>query len=268
MSKTCIFCNSTGRKSKEHLWPVWMHEHLPLIGNGYNVSELNTFKWKNQIGAKKTKRQGHLTTKKIRVVCQKCNNGWMSMLENEAKPILTKILNDESFKLCAKNQQTIAQWITLKSIIGEHDDRDLRVTPFAERNLFRKQLKIPNSYAIYIGRHGEKSDTAWLRTSQTIAKSRTGPNPPLGNLQRNMQSIAFICGSLFVYVLTIREHGIKAYEFLSLPKLIQIFPTKPTEINWPPNTILGSIDMELAAWALDEMKNLSNVNYAGDLPEA
>ena len=266
MSKPCIFCNGTGKKSKEHLWPVWMHELLPLVGDGNNVSEMNTFQWKKQTGAKRQKRQGHLTTKKLRVVCQTCNNGWMSKLESEIKPILTGILTHENLELCSQKQEILARWIALKSIIGEHSEQETHVTPQAERNLFRTQKNIPDFFAIYIGKHNEKADTAWLRTSQTIARSPTGPNPPLGDLKRNMQSIAFICGPLFVYVLAIREDGIKATEFLNLPELIRIFPTQSDKIIWPPNNTLTSKDMGLAAWALDEMKNLSNVKYAGDLP--
>lgn len=265
MGKACIFCNQTGNKSKEHIWPEWMHELLPKQGDGNNISEVNTFRWKEQAGAKRTERQGHLSAKKLRVVCQRCNNGWMSQLESEAKPILTQILKDEQFDICSQKQNILALWITLKSIIGEHAEQDTHVTPINDRDLFRTQQVIPEYFAIYIGKHNENSDTAWLRTSQTIAKSPLGPNPSLGDLKRNMQSVAFICGPLFIYVLAIREVGIEAAAFLNLPKLMRIFPLESAQISWPPDKILGRKDMGLAAWALDEMNNLANIKYAGDL---
>ena len=143
---------------------------------------------------------------------------------------------------------------------------DLHVTPLTERELFREQLIIPDFFAVYIGKHNESSDTAWVRTSQTVARSPCGPNPPLGDLKRNMQSIAFICGSLFVFVLAIRENGINPAEFLHLPKLTQIFPMKFDVVKWPPDNILNKADMGQAAWALDEMTNMSNVRYGGELP--
>ncbi|MDB2414187.1 hypothetical protein N9W34_00270 [Rickettsiales bacterium] len=266
MNRTCIFCNRTRKKSKEHIWPEWMHTFLPIIGDANNTSEVNTFKWKEQTGAKKLKRQGHLTTKKLRVVCEDCNNGWMSKIESEAKPILEKILKNEEFHICAQKQNILALWVTLKSIVGEHAEQDTNVTPQNDRYLFMTQRTIPEYFAIYIGKHNEDSDTAWLRTSQTIARTKSGPNPPLGNLKRNMQSIAFICGPLFVYVIAIRENEIKAADFLNLPKLTRIFPEQLAQISWPLTQTLGSKDMGLAAWALDEMKNMQNVQYAGDLP--
>jgi len=266
MSKTCIFCNGNGRKSKEHLWPVWMQEHLPLIGNGGNISQIETFRWKEQTGTKRQVRPGHLTTKKLRVVCQVCNNGWMSELESEVKPILIRILNREAIDLFARDQQILARWIAVKAIIGEHSEQETYMTPSHDRMLLRLEGKIPDYFAIYIGLHSANSDSAWLRISQTIALSPKGPSPALGHIKRNTQSIAFICGPLFVFVFAVREHGICPIEFLKLNKVLRIFPKQFEIVKWPPAHILTKMDMGQIAWALDEMKNSKNVRYAGDLP--
>jgi hypothetical protein len=266
MSKACIFCGRKGKKSKEHIWPVWMHKHLPLIGDGENISEVNTFRWKEQIGSKKQTRQGHLTTKKLRVVCQICNNSWMSELEGEVKPILIKVLGRETIELYAKEQEILARWIAMKAIIGEHSEKETHITPSEDRRLLRLEKRIPEYFAIYIGVHNTNSDSAWLRISQTIALSPEGPSPPLGRLKRNMQSIAFICGSLFVFVFAVREDSIEPTKFLQLKKLIRIFPNQSEVVKWPPTDTLNRIDMGRIAWALDEMKKLNNVKYAGDLP--
>jgi hypothetical protein len=243
-----------------------MHKHLPLIGDGENISEVNTFRWKEQIGSKKQTRQGHLTTKKLRVVCQICNNSWMSELEGEVKPILIKVLGRETIELYAKEQEILARWIAMKAIIGEHSEKETHITPSEDRRLLRLEKRIPEYFAIYIGVHNTNSDSAWLRISQTIALSPEGPSPPLGRLKRNMQSIAFICGSLFVFVFAVREDSIEPTKFLQLKKLIRIFPNQSEVVKWPPTDTLNRIDMGRIAWALDEMKKLNNVKYAGDLP--
>jgi hypothetical protein len=265
MKKVCIYCDSKGKKSKEHIWPVWMHQHLLLLGDGENVSEVNTFRWKEQTGSRKSTRQGHLTTKKIRVVCQSCNSGWMSYLENATKPILLKVLNGESIDLCAVEQETLARWIAMKAIIGEYAENDTHMTPREDRILLRLENKIPNYFAIYIGVHNASSDSAWLRTSQTIALSPEGPSPPLGKLKRNMQSIAFICGKLFVFVFAVRENGIKPTEVLKLKKLQRIYPKQSNIVKWPPADTLTKLDMGRIAWAVDDMKNLPNVKNGGDI---
>jgi len=266
MSKSCIFCDLKGKKSKEHLWPEWMHSYLPLNWNNENTRETNTFKWKEQTGAKKINRQGHLTTTKFRVVCRACNSGWMSILESETKPILTKILKNEEVVLHENDQEILAKWITMKVITGEHADEGICVTPKSDRHSLRTQKKIPEYYVIYIGKHNHASDSAWLRISQTLALSPDGPNPPLGSLNRNTQSVAFICGPLFVFVFAVREKGINSTEFFNLPKMERIFPINNKEVRFPPTEILSSIDMGKIAWALDDMKNMNNVKYIEEMP--
>ncbi len=266
MRKACICCDGHGRKSKEHVWPVWMHEHLPLLGDGENVSEVNTFRWKEQTGSKKSTRQGHLTTKKLRVVCPSCNSGWMSELESASKPILLKLLAGQAVDLFAEQQDTLARWITMKAIIGEYAENNTHMTPREDRFLLRLEDRIPNYFAIYIGLHNASSDSAWLRASQTIALSPKGPSPPLGELNRNMQSIAFICGKLFVFVFAVREEGIEPTEFLRLKKVHRIYPRQSDIVKWPPAVVLSKLDMGQIAWAVDDMKNSPNVKYGGDLP--
>jgi len=48
-------------------------------------------------------RRGHREKKKLRVVCEKCNNGWMSEIENDSKPILTPFLNGDWQNLFPQN---------------------------------------------------------------------------------------------------------------------------------------------------------------------
>lgn len=266
MSKPCIFCGSRGNKSKEHIWPVWMHAHLPLLGGRKNTRELQTFKWKEQIGCKSLSRQGHLSTTKFRVVCKSCNSGWMNILEGKAKSILTRILRRDGVKLSVADQEILARWIAMKAMTGEHAENEVHMTPKADRHLLRLEGKIPDYYAIYIGAHNTDSDTAWLRVSQTIALSQEGPSPPLGNLKRNIQSIAFICGPLFVFVFGVRERGIDAAKFFHFRKLQRIFPAQSALVEWSLKEILSRAEMGQVAWALDELKNHKNVKYAGDLP--
>jgi hypothetical protein len=266
MNKACIFCNSTGKKSKEHLWPVWMHEFLPTLGDGNHISESNTFQWKDQIGSKKTEKPGYLTTKKLRAVCQKCNNGWMSQLENKIKPILIKVLNRETFDICTEKQKILTRWIAMKSIFGEHFESETHMTPAEDRKLFRSQMTIPEYFSIYIGNHGTEANTGWLRHSMTVSKTVDGPSPPLNGLKRNTQSIGIICGPLFIYVLAIREDEVDPTKFLKFNKLLRIFPIQTETIKWPPIDKLTQEEMSNFAYVLSDIKNHKNVRYGGELP--
>lgn len=266
MGKPCIFCGKKGNKSKEHLWPEWMHEYLPNIGDGSHVRESNLFQWKKPIGDKKLKRQGHLFTTKFRVVCKDCNSGWMSRLEESVKSTFLKMIKGEKILLQKSDQELLSRWIALKVIVGEHAEKGIHVTPKNDRLMLKEENRVPDYFVIYVCSHDTKSDTAWLRISNTLASSPKGPNPPLGNMTRNTQSVAFICGRVFIFVLASREQGIEPTEFIKMDGLERLYPQELENIEWPTSIQVNKREMSKLAWALDELDKYTSVRYGGDLP--
>lgn len=265
MRTACIFCDGHGKKSKEHIWPVWMHKHLKVNGDGNHTSEAHTYENKKHLGSEKTERQGDLTTKKLRVVCQQCNSGWMSFLESSVKPIMIRMLALEAMVLKPVEQELLARWFTMKAIVGEYASKGLNSTPTVDRVAFKNNNTIPAYFAVYIGTHNEEADSAWLRSSNTLSRSPAALSLPLEGVSRNTQSIAFICGALFIYVFAVRVEGLMPVDILKLPQLTRIFPMQSNIVIWPPKNTLTSIDMGRIAYALDDMLNLENVKYGGDL---
>ena len=191
----------------------------------------------------------------------------MSDLESLAKPILVKFLKDEVFTLNQSDQQILSRWIVMKSITGEHAEKNLHVTPTADRLSLRSHQRIPDYFAIYLGRQLTESNSAWLRISQTLGLSMDGPSPPLDGLKRNFQSIAFLCGPLFLYVLAARVDNFDVVNAFRFEHLVRLWPVCNSTINWPPKHVLTPREMGRIAYALDDMKSLPNVKYGGDLPE-
>lgn len=268
MSNTCIFCGRGGKKSKEHLWPVWMHEYLGKEGDGSHVRESTTFKNREHIGGSKLERQGYLFSTKFRVVCRSCNNGWMSKLEETTKPVLLKLIKGEKTKLEEGDQQLLSRWIAMKVITGEHADKGLHVTPKEDRFLLKEIGKIPEYFAIYISTHTTGSTSGWLRISNTISTSLSGPNPPLGGLKRNTQSVAIICGKLFIYVFATREKGIESSKFFKINSLECICPMSNFELPWPPQEQISQKEMSRLAWLLNDIDEHPRFLYGGDLPDS
>jgi hypothetical protein len=102
-ARRCAFC---GRRadSSEHAWPDWL---LSLLGRGpkyrYDVErrldDRAPLKWSGS---------RVLTVKRV---CRSCNNGWMSDLETQAQPILTRLVRgDRPLSLDPAQQATIAAW--------------------------------------------------------------------------------------------------------------------------------------------------------------
>ena len=46
----------------------------------------------------------------VNAVCERCNSGWSSQLENQAKPYLLKVITGEACRLDADGQAPLAAW--------------------------------------------------------------------------------------------------------------------------------------------------------------
>jgi hypothetical protein len=147
----CIFCGG-GNLTKEHVWSEWTHE---LIGKTLNVSHYEANYMTNPFVtrlARQMKRHGHTATKKLRVVCGDCNNGWMSGLESMAKTFVTPLILGGQVSLDVEVQNVVATWVALKALIIEHNTRENVVASQQDRDAFRVNKSIPSGMKIAIGR--------------------------------------------------------------------------------------------------------------------
>jgi hypothetical protein len=62
---------------------------------------------------------GDFRSRKLRVVCQACNNGWMSDVQNKAKPILIPFLTGEWPQLTYAQQVVLATWAIVFNMVYE-----------------------------------------------------------------------------------------------------------------------------------------------------
>lgn len=68
-------------------------------------------------------RSGEPQSGRLRVVCASCNNGWMSDLQQEAKPHLLPLIKGETYLLHRNAQKTLAAWIAMFAMVAEHVDK-------------------------------------------------------------------------------------------------------------------------------------------------
>jgi hypothetical protein len=203
--------------------------------------------------------QGALHTIRLRVVCAKCNNGWMNMIEEAARPHLRSLILGEKVTLDRSALDAVAKWIALKVMVAEHSDVDNAVTPRAYRMAFRNTGVIPDYIRIYLASHDlpfEKS-IGYLRNSQALAlrapdesvphgslahitnaliRGAPEPSPSLGDVPNNVQTLTFFLGRVFVHVTAARVDNFWIEDIASIPLLYdtaQIWPPKDMEMTWP-----------------------------------
>lgn len=252
--------------SKEHFWPDWMRSLLSREVANSHISEVRTSQFKEPpVLTKRQERQGPVSSKRIRVVCKTCNNGWMSQLESEAKPILLSLINSGRKVLSQRETSILARWAVTKAVVGEHAEPGTALTPPLDRENIRIGGQIPSYFRVYLSRHLTESTAAYLRHSATISFSRSGPNPPLeSGISRNIQIISFVVGELFFCVFAARADGGDIDEIFRPGSMVRIFPFHHEEFALLPE--LPQAALADIAGRLEDVISLPNVKYGGPLP--
>lgn len=83
----CLFCGG-GPLTREHIFPNWLST---FFKSEINVNDFSTevLSPSNELLHEWSKNDIDDT---IKMICKKCNNGWMSLLENEVKSYLTHMI--------------------------------------------------------------------------------------------------------------------------------------------------------------------------------
>jgi hypothetical protein len=246
--------------SKEHIWSEWTHG---LLGtNPANNRMEDKWIFAPSMGSPKltarNERPGQTATKQLRVVCERCNNGWMSRIENAAAPVLGPVILGRKLRLDVFAQKLIATWIALKTFIIEHNDRSRVVASQAQRTAFRDQRTIPAGMRIWIaqcGSGGWRSALYWeVHTMGTSEHDR--PGGP------NTQSLTFGMGPLLIHVLfcTVAEVDLEM-QSVSQPLVPRIFPSQTTTLDWPPPRALTPLEANFLAQPLNRLSSRPGVRW-------
>ncbi len=266
--KTCIFCGLRGNLSKEHFWPEWLAPHLEPPESNAHVTEFHSAEGKQPHRLeRRSERQGSVTTKKIRAVCASCNNGWMSSLESNAKPVLLALMNRNQSTISLEESHALARWVTLKSIVGEHSTEATALTPPDDRRAFYEQRAIPAFFRIFVGYHSLRTQTAYYRQSTTVSTSMRGPEPPLPPaIQRNIEATTFLVGPLCFYVTAARVTGLRSEVLDPIRPMQRIWPEPEAPMTQLSSAVLAQADIYLVSRSLDRLVADPRVKYGGPLP--
>lgn len=223
MARQCLFCKRNA-DSREHLWAAWI------------LKRVKTQLIRHSIGGSPERILANPELK-IGTVCECCNNGWMSKLEEQNIPLIGCLLQDISMSLDAAQQSSIAVW-TLKTamVLDSVNTRDRSL--FYKRNAcesLRLSFAIPSRTNIWIGRCSLSSLGAfgtdlWIDTPDTprVAKGC---------------ATTIVVGHLAIQILAVHtppecndrpisELAPKAGRWDDL--LLHIWPAGTRAVTWPP----------------------------------
>lgn len=248
----CIYCGGAGL-TKEHLYADWLREYIPRELDEHRTASTITFPHKSE--TKVRHQTGDTHAKRLRRVCLKCNGGWMSDLQQVAKPHLVPMLEGRRTALSRNAQKIIAAWATMTAMTAEFVDDEMVAVPQIERDYLRETHLPPRSWRIWIGRYARSGmakrywHNVMALTDQKIERSALYlPHPS------NTQTTTICFGeNLVVYLMSseveLARSIIRRWSFPgnAAPAMSQIWPAKSKPAIWPGAGTLSATGLDYIA---------------------
>lgn len=141
----CIFCGGTDLTG-EHIVADWVYRAF------VQARESPTGLGGTMVGATEMRLEAADPITKAKVVCQPCNNEWLSQIDNEAASALKSLIQGESeTQLDAEAQTVVAAWIFKSALIFEAAQGSRAGRLSALRQPFAQHRRAPDSVTIYVG---------------------------------------------------------------------------------------------------------------------
>jgi hypothetical protein len=232
MAFSCVFCGSTKKpRGQEHIFPHWLSKlELPAEPTEYSVGLLNRVPRRFETKP---------FTTKVSSVCDSCNNGWMSKLESDARPLLTPLVLNEPHEMSSADQALVALWTTKTALVAMQAlpkaERDGRASlPSAEYTALYEQRhkRTPLPFTqFWIGRDAAARPAGSVRVVPLTIEfdGASAPDRPAGYL------ITLRVGALLVHGVRFTTPSLYV-ELTSDPELPRIWPT-PGQLSWPATVV-------------------------------
>lgn len=233
-NRYCIFCGATA-DSREHLLPEWLQQVFPS-------KELAIYH--RTVGGEKKTWETKRFSQTAKVVCESCNHGWMSRLENEAKPILTPaIARVEPCAFDLRSQWIAAQWAAKTCFVMQRQTPE-PVAPSTHPFLVRANGRPPPQMSIFVGSHyralRDPASSIYIQKPISLEIDQDGTQQVF-----EFGYLAFLAvgGISFLIV----GHRLGSYVELVLGEhqaelFTKIWPWTQKAVHWPPELLM---DQEL-----------------------
>jgi hypothetical protein len=222
---SCVFCGASPT-TIEDLLPKWIRRYL---GNRATVSVLG------DTGRGTTRTfKGLAYVWKAKVVCKKCNGGWMCDLETAASPILKRMFDEKlaiSFAAGPNDsRRLVAQWVLKTALMLQYVDPDPAI-PLAVYHDFFATREPPAHSLIFLARHEvQKTPSGVVSVSSELT-----PTDPTVHFRGDLYGVTFFVKNVVMqlvgYVGDVPA-GVGIY--LNFPQTFAVYVQR----LWPAGTLL------------------------------
>jgi hypothetical protein len=248
----CVFCTARAAGSAEHVISKWISRLLwkvsPLTPEHGAVPPRGPDGRRPRI-----RRIIDLTTTAI---CEKCNNGWMSTLENKSKALLTRAISGQPFQIDSTKATEFAAWSYMKALLAEAAFREsaeeLRAAwpagLFREFDNFYWRRRPPVGAGVWLG-HYELSDS-WPELAGRVDLSELRFRRQ--DIDYNGFQLLFTIGHMLVITVRWETQPPDYFELANSPapadSLIRLWPVQAGYSDWPPPVVSYQQLAGLSTW--------------------
>lgn len=245
MNKTCVFCGSRVN-SNEDVWPKWL---LKLLRTSANEKVPIKTRWFQQPPKEWLTADSAL---KVKNVCSECNNGWMSQLESEAKPVLSPMILGGAVTLTATQQQKIAAWFTKCAMVFDSMGKGEIFYDALDRHHLRNTSDpVLDSTRIWLGMYSEPNGIRASENHRTLMKTNLSRRPikihvftmSIGHLVLQLTSLKM------VHIEDLPESTLSTKGPPMIEALVLIWPANLQGVQWPPSISFNDTDRRLTILA-------------------
>lgn len=201
ISKYCVFCDSLlskDNRSKEHVIPQWLLDYLEIreekIKPTHFSSEGQT------ISIRSHTLEGLLAGQ----VCENCNGGWMSQLEQKAIPILKPLIKAEKsvVELSEAERQILGRWTAKTAYTLNSCSNYLKNIPSNHfKHIRNKADTLPFKVSTFGQQHHGERAFYWFQSAAFNLYGAPGEIEKLINdLKQNSYKISFQFGKLMLLI--------------------------------------------------------------------
>jgi hypothetical protein len=223
----CAFCRKKGTRSTEHVIPEWLSAVIPGQGPVQVTRE--------ELDKGDVQEWSHpsLITIVNREICEDCNTGWMSDLENRAKGIVTAlVLGKPAYSAIAATRITLAAWVAKTVAMYDRAHAEPWYVPDSHlRSLYERRHPSVDSFIWLYACDLENEEGTWGTTSMQRGRlTFAGPDVTDGYLiTGNIGHLAFQVGGY------LGPEQTDATPPRPLPPLSrQAWPLVTLPFEWPP----------------------------------
>lgn len=235
--KFCIYCGGPGL-SKEHIFADWLRAYVPRELSEHRAEFTVMFPHKTEKTLER--RTGDTHARRLRRVCLACNRGWMSSLQEAAKPYLVPMLEGRQVSLHRRAQKAVAGWIAMTAMTAEYLNEEMVSISQEQRDYLRETSQAPRHWRIWIGkyRRGQGKKRFW-HNAMALTREKVQGNALYARAPSNTQTTSICLGDhLFIYAMSseVAWNLIRRWRFPAGigPSLRQIYPSAAASAEWPP----------------------------------